>query len=336
MLAVYMPSAGVEVHAAVLVAIGFGVGVLAAFFGMGGGWIVTPTLNILGFPVAHAIGTELANITCQSGVAVVKHRKMGNIEFRLGLCVGLFMAVGVELGKRVIACLTRLGLADRAVRWAYIVFLTGLGGYMLYENLRTRRRAADPSGLGRDAGADRAGILTRLRLPPMITLRTCGVSVSIWILAALGIAIGFLAGLIGCGGGFALVPAFVYLMGIPTVVAVGTSLLCVMISGGYGAFTYGMDGFVEFYAVAWLVAGSLVGTQFGAASVRYVRGRGIRLLYSLMLLLAATGVLMKQLSLKTPALVVTLGGALAMCFVIIGWMVVARAAVRRESAPEDD
>jgi len=336
MFQTYMPFTGIELNALTLVAIGFAVGVLAAFFGMGGGWIVTPTLNILGFPVAHAIGTELANITCQSGIAAVKHRKMGNVEYGLGLCVGGFMAGGVEGGKGIVKHLTAMGMADEVVRWIYVAFLAGLGTYMLQDLARARRRAASESAAGVAGRGGRPSVASRLRLAPMIRLRSAGTEVSAWVLAALGLFVGLLAGVMGCGGGFALVPLFVYVVGVRTRVAVGTSLLCVMVSGAYGAFTYGMDGHVELIAVLWLTLGSMVGTQFGGAAIRYVAGAGIRLLYAVMLLLAAVGVLMKQFGLSGPALAVTLGGALVMCFVIIGSMVLSvRARRRAEQRPAD-
>jgi uncharacterized membrane protein YfcA len=322
-LLIRLPFAGIEFNVGTLIAIGFAVGVLAGFFGIGGGWIVTPALHVFGLPMAFAVGTGFGNVACQGAMATVKHRRMGNVDYALGLTVGLCMMLGVEGGKQVLMWLTARGWEGPVVRWVYIALLAALGYAMTSEALRSRRSKA-----GRP-GRRQPGLLARRRLPPMIVLRSSGFEASLWVLAMLGVLIGFMAGVMGCGGGFALVPAFVYLVGTPTLVAVGTSLLCVVISGAYGTFTYAMAGKLELVAVLWLVVGSFAGTQFGTAATRYVRGTGIRLLYGLMLLVAAAGVLLKQLGSGSAAGWLTLGGAMAMCCVIIARMVLA---VRADSA----
>ncbi len=329
----FLPFVGREFSVLVLVAIGFAVGVLAGFFGMGGGWVLTPALYSFGFPMQLAIGTGLANITAQSALATVKHRKMGNVDFVLGVAVGVPMMVGVEAGKRVVTWLVSVGLAGTMVGWVYVVLLVALAAYMVRDYVRTLRRASpapESDGspkAGPSDGTERrtAGGLRAIR--PAVTLPSCGVEVSVWLLVGLGLMVGFLAGLLGTGGGFALVPAFVYLIGTPTLVAVGSSLLCVLLSGAYGAFTYGRQGSVEIIAVLWMLAGAAVGAQLGAAATRHARGHGIRLLYAVMLLLAMCGLVMKQLAVMPNAEgdsrlapVVILGGAVVTCLMILGRM----------------
>jgi hypothetical protein len=114
---------------------------------------------------------------------------------------------------------------------------------------------------------------------------------------------------------------------------VSTSLICVTISGTFGAFTYAVEGKVELFAALWMLLGASVGTQLGSSAVRYVRGYGIRLLYALMLLLAAASVLMKQFDLTGPAAVAILGGTLVMCAVIVGAMI--RAVLRERAASRE-
>jgi hypothetical protein len=205
---------------------------------------------------------------------------------------------------------------------------------------RARREAGGETG-ARSSGSEEPRGLAGL--PPVITLKSCGVRVSLWVLIALGLGIGLLAGVLGVGGGFALVPAFVFVVRVPTLIAVGTSLLCVLVSGAYGTFTYGAQGNVEIIAVLWLIAGSVVGANIGVSATRYVRGAGIRVLYAVMLLVAACGVGFTQLGTilsrgEEPsalggwslalAPVIILGGALVMCLIIIGRMVVVMAAGR--------
>ncbi|MFO8006479.1 MAG: sulfite exporter TauE/SafE family protein [Candidatus Brocadiia bacterium] len=338
MFSVYLPIAGMEFSALVLLTIGFAVGVLAGFFGIGGGWIITPSLHIFGLPVPFAIGTGLANVAGQSAVASAKHRQMGNVDHKLGVTVGLAMIAGVEGGKRCILALEAMGLADSAVRVMYMLFLGGLGLFMLWEYIREmRRRAADN---GRDCdedGDDGSGtLLERVKAPPMIHCESLEAAISVWPLIGIGVVVGFLAGVMGSGGGFALVPLFVFAVGVPTYVAVSTSLLCVTISGAYGTFTYALGGKVEIIAALWILAGSAVGSQLGGSAVRYVRGYGIRLMYSLMLLVAAASVLLKHLDLPGPAAVAVLGGAVGMCLLITGALAVALLKARFADGEEED
>ncbi len=322
MLSMYLPIAGVHISLLVLIGIGFAVGVLAGFLGMGGGWIITPALNILGLPMPFAIGTGLANIAGQSALASVKHRKMGNVDYALGLTIGISMVIGVEGGVRTVLWLSSLGLAASVVRYIYILFLSGLGVAMLTEYCVSARKrstgsAESPKPIGQRGLVSRHRIM---RVPPVLRLRTSGVEVSLWVLVLCGMAIGFLAGMMGNGGGWALVPLLVYVLGAPTYVAVGTSLICVMISGAYGAFTYALQGRVEVLAALCMMVGAAVGAQMGTAAIRYVRGAAVRVLYAVMLLLVAASVVMKQLGLAVPAAVIIFGGVLGMCLLVIALM----------------
>lgn len=236
-----------------------------------------------------AIGTGLANITGQSALATVKHRKMGNIDLALGVPVGLCMVFGVEGGARLVLWLEQMGLADQAIRWFYTLFLSGLGVLMLVEYVlgkeqREEQRANAENGEDPPAATAKAGVIRKydfLKVPPTVHLRSCELEISLWVLGVTGVTIGFLAGIMGAGGGFALVPVFVFLVGTPTYVAVGTSLVCVMISGAYGAFTYALKGRTELVAALLMMTGAAIGAQLGSAAIRHVHGAGVRLLYSL-------------------------------------------------------
>jgi uncharacterized membrane protein YfcA len=328
-LMVSLAHAGTDSNVLVLILLGLAVGILAGFFGMGGGWITAPALNILGFPMTYAVGTGLASITAQSAMATVKHRRMGSVDFRLGLITGGAMALGVEGGARVNVWLESLGLADSVVRWVYVCFLASLGAYMLYHTAAQGwGQAAVPEGPGHGEGSGgRLGLLLN-GVRPTVPLVGALPGVSLWVLVFLGAGVGVLAGMMGSGGGFALVPAFVYLLGLPTLKAVGTSVLCVVVSASYGAFTYSLRGRVELAAVACILAGAVPGTQLGASALHYVRGRGVRFLYSAMLLLAAVGVLLKQFGRSGAAGVAVLGGAGMVCTVVVSRMVAVLAAER--------
>ncbi len=320
---IYLPIAGVEFNILILLAIGFCLGVMGGFFGMGGGWIVTPALNIFGFPMPLAIGTDLLHIYGKSIVAVKKHAKLGNVDIPLGILVSIGMMIGVELGARVVMFLAAKGLAGPIIRYVYMILLAFLGCYILYDYYTAIKKVPVkvPKTSKVSSKPGLAAKIQHIKVPPMISLKASGVKVSFWTLFGIGVLIGIMAGFMGVGGGFALVPAFIYLVGVPTAVAVGSSLLCCVISGAYGGFSYSMKGRVEIVAAMILLLGASIGAQIGASAVKYVRGYGIRFLYGVMLLLAATSVLLKQMKMSQAAGIMVLGSALTISGIITFYLV---------------
>jgi len=300
---IYLPIADIDFNFLILIAIGFSAGVTGGFFGMGGGWIVTPTLNIFGFPVSFAIGTGLLNIYGQSIVGVRKHAKLGNVRYKVGMFVGIGMVLGVELGSQIVLFLDKIGLADSVIRCAYMALLGGLSAYIFYDyftkNATKKEKEHDGIETNHQTG--------KTKFP-------------IWLLFILGIGIGLLAGFLGVGGGFILVPAFIYLLGLPTNMAIGASLLCCVISGAYGGFTYAIKGRVEIIAVIFMLMGASIGAQIGASAVKYIRGYRIRFLYAGMLFFGAFAILLKQLNLAEIAGYLILSSALLVCAIIITYM----------------
>ncbi len=324
---IYLPIAGIHFNILILIGIGFAVGVLGGFFGVGGAWVVTPALNIFGFNMAFAIGTDLAHIFGKSIVATAKHRKMGNVDVKLGLVSIIGSVIGVEIGARMIMWLSELGktplrpggYAGPVVRYTYMLLLFGLGIYMLYDYLTKDKRAAKQAA--KQAEAARAGISTepkkRFQIPPMMHFPTSGITISFWTVTGVFFFTGWLSGFLGVGGGFIRMPALIYLIGCPTAIAIGTDLFSVLFTGAYGCFTYGVKGRVEIIAAVVMLIGASVGAQIGVTAVKYIRGYGIRLLFAIMILLAATSVALKQFGATTLAGIVVMGAALGMCLVIM-------------------
>ena len=327
MFNVYLPIAEMQFNALILVAIGFSVGVLGGFFGVGGAWVVTPALNIFGFPMAYAIGTDLAHIFGKSIVATAKHRKMGNVDMKLGLMSIVGSVVGVEIGAQNVMWLSALGktaarpdgYAGPVVRYTYMILLFGLGSYMLYDYLTKDKRAAAQAA--KIAAAARAGIALEPKkgwnLPPMIHFPASGITISFWTVTGVFLFTGWLSGFLGVGGGFIRMPALIYLIGCPTAIAVGTDLFSVLFSGAYGCFTYGIKGRVEIIAAVLMLIGAAIGAQIGVTAVKYIRGYGIRLLFAIMIILAGTSVALKQFNMTTTAAWVVMSAALGMCLVIM-------------------
>lgn len=328
---VYLPIAGLNFNILVLLLIGFTVGVCGGFFGIGGAWIVTPALNIFGFPMPYAIGTDLAHMGGKSIVSTIRHGKFGNVDVKLGVSMIIGTTVGMELGATLVMALERAGLAESYIRIAYIIFLTFIGSYVLYDYINhTRRRRYLEIAEGVPAEPDTfARRLQRVRIPPMIHFPASGITCSMWLPVLVGLTTGIVAAVLGVGGGFIRMPALIYLIGCPTAVAVGTDLFEVMITGAYGAFTYGVKGRVDLLAAMWMLLGAGVGAQLGTVAVKYVTGYSIRLLFAITIFIACASVVLKQsgLQLASSITILTAGGAISA--VIIGWLI---QGVRRERA----
>lgn len=327
MFIIWLPIAEIEFSIILLLSIGFCVGTLGGFFGVGGAWIVTPALNIFGFNMSFAIGTDLAHIFGKSIIATKKHSKMGNVDVKLGLISILGSIVGVELGAQFIMFLEKIGEVGPVVRWVYMALLFGLGLFMVYDYIKASKGINLDSAKSENpntAGTSLPEKLYSIKLPPMISLPASGIAaVSFWIIFFIFTLTGFLSGFLGVGGGFILLPSLIYLIGCPTAIAVGTSLLCVLFMGGYGCFSYALKGRTELVAALIMLIGAAIGAQIGVLATRYVRGYGIRILFAIMILLAGTSVALKQIQVifdqkifGTIAGFVVLGAAGLMTFII--------------------
>lgn len=293
----YLPIAGVEIMAWKLILLGFTVGVIGGFFGIGGAFMVTPALNVFGFPMAYAIGTDMAHIAGKSIVATAKHRKFGNVDMVLGIIMIIGTAIGIELGANFIMWLEKVGRVDAVVRYTYMALLFGLSSYMLYEYIKLTKGTVEKKKAVSDAGTSGLALkMHALKIPPMVHLKVSGFSISIWVILIVAAITGFVAGFLGVGGGFLRMPALMYVIGCPTRVAVGTDLFEVMISGAYGAFSYAIKGRVELIAAVIMLLGASVGAQFGTLATQYVKGLKIRLYFAVTMMLAGVSVILKHIA----------------------------------------
>ncbi len=320
----YFPLADVYVSWPLLLLLGLCVGTMMGFFGVGGGWLSTPSLNILGFPMLYAIGTGLAYVTGSAIMGTVRHYRLGNLDLRLAGVLGASGVVGTEVARRAVFLLEEIGLAESYVRMAYVALLFGVGLSVAIEYLRGRGAAA---GAVQKAAApgEPATVLSRrvraLRLPPYIRLALAPVEISVWVLAVAGFGVGMIAGFMGVGGGFVMVPMMVYVLGVPTRVAVGSSLLSIVMTSSYGAVSYGSNGRVEVLAAFLLFLGATVGAQIGATATLYVAGKNLRALLAVSLLLAGLAVALQHLGLGNASMGLMFGTALALTVTIIGLLV---------------
>lgn len=292
----YFPISQVFANPIVLAAIGFIVGVLGGFFGVGGGFLAGPLLFWTGVPINFVIGTDLAHMTGKSIVATRRHRALGNVDFRLGILMIIGTIPGIELGAQLIEIVDKTGQAEFIVGYTYVIILTVIGLFTGWESLRTIRKKGTDRLPAKDV-LDVEPIERRsrfLKIPPLIKLPTSGVeSVSIWSIIFIGFFTGLLAGFLGVGGGFARLPMLVYIVGVPTHIAVGTDLFSIIISAGYGTITHSLKGNVDILIALTMLTGAGIGAQIGAIGTRYFSGPVIRLMFSILPLVAAVLVLLR-------------------------------------------
>lgn len=306
----------------VLFPLGFILGVLTGFFGVGGGFLLTPTLNILGLQMVYAIGTGFFAIAGNSLIGAIRHHKLGNVDLRLGIIVGLFSSGAVELGKRLVLYLEKLNLAGTYVRMTYIVLLVLISLSMLKEYYHYRKMRQNEQEGERIETQMRKFALTRhiyrIGLPPKISLPRCEVdSISIWVIIASGILIGSLSGFMGIGGGVIGLPLLIYVIGVPTITAVGTSLVVVLLTSCYGTAVYAVAGYVEWIAALIILAGSLIGVQLGVYAIKYVTGMKIKILFALLLWVVAVSVFLKQINMATMSGYLVISSACLICLAIL-------------------
>lgn len=281
----YFPIADVTVNPLFLAGVGFVVGLLGGFFGVGGGFLAGPMMFLVGVPMNFVVGTDLAHMTGKSIVAARRHRALGHVDIKLGLIMVLGTIPGIELGARIVEALEATGRIDQVIGVTYILILVAIGSFTAWESLRALRMVHPDHMDAADALAF-GGLARRvqgLRLPPLISLPNSGIeSVSLWVIVAVSFLTGLLAGVLGVGGGFIRMPMMVYMLGVPTHVAVGTDLFEVVISAGFGTVTHALKGNVDILMALVMQTGAAIGAQIGAVSTRFFAGPRIRLFFSIL------------------------------------------------------
>ncbi len=294
------PITGVVVDPLLLAGIGFLVGIMGGFFGVGGGFIAGPMMFWLGVPMNFVVGTDLAHMTGKSIVAARRHRALGHVDAKLGGLMILGTVFGVEMGASLIEALEDAGNVNTIIGVTYIVILALISGFTAWESMHALQMIRTDRVDVEDAVGFKgiAGKLHGLNIPPMISLPVSGIaSISLWVVIGVGLLTGFLAGFLGVGGGFIRMPLLVYVMGIPTHIAVGTDLFEIIFSAGYGTITHALKGNVDVMMALLMQTGAALGAQIGASLTRFFAGPRIRLLFSVLPLLGAIMVMLRLLGL---------------------------------------
>lgn len=285
----YFPISDVWIDPIFLIGIGFLVGILGGFFGVGGGFLAGPLMYWSGVPINFVVGTDLAHMTGKSIVAAKRHRTLGHIDIRLGFTMVIGTVIGVEIGARIIELLEDTGNIDQVIGISYIVILLAISGFTAWESLKALRIVRSQENL-RDALAisSLTGYVRRIRLWPMVSFPNSGIAeISLWVVLGVGMITGILAGALGVGGGFIRMPMLIYFVGVPTHVAVGTDLFEIIFSAGYGTLTHAIKGNVDVLMALVMHTGAALGAQIGAMATTRVAGPRIRLLFSILPLIGA-------------------------------------------------
>jgi len=297
-LYVLMPIAGVKIFWPGLIILGVGVGIIGGFFGMGGAWMVTPGLNILGFPMAFAIGTDIAHMAGKSLISTMRHGKFGNVDYKLGFIMLVGTVVGFEVGAQMVMWLERLGVVELYVRLLYLVLLSLIAWMVFADVAKRKRKERKAAAAGEEVGKLVTGIewsktLHKIKIPPMVHFKEAMIYCSAWLPILVSFLTGWLAGILGIGGGLIRMPSLIYFVGCPTHVAVGTDLFEVMISGLYGTATYTYKGRTELMAAMIMLCGAAVGAQVGTVATKYIKGYGIRIAFGLCVIGCAISIVLK-------------------------------------------
>ncbi len=293
-LTVYLPVADQSMNVFLVVGAGFAVGVLSGMTGVGGGFLMTPLLMTIGIPSAVAVGTDSAQIAGTGSSGALAHSRLGNVDIKLGLTILVGSFIGGTIGVQVVRILREMGNFDFWVRVIYILMLGTVGGLMLRESVRTWIRSAKTRTIQTlvDEGFEdlkvklvdekepqQTGGLRSLatRLPLQTDYRKAGIRVSALFPCGMGFGVGFLAAIMGVGGGFIMVPSMIYVLGIPTHVAVGTDLFQIVFTSTNVAFQQAITNHnVDILLAVLLMVGAAIGAQVGARMSGRLEGHQLR------------------------------------------------------------
>jgi uncharacterized protein len=285
---VYLPIAEMSVHWVVILGMGFGVGFLSGLFGVGGGFLLTPLLVFYGIPSTVAVATTLSHITASSISGALAQWRKRAIDFTMAAVLmggGFF---GTVFGVWLFALMRRAGQMDLVVSLSYVLLLGTVGGLMLNESWVSLRAA-------RGGGPPPVRPVNHVwihGLPLRLRFRQSRLYISVIPPVLIGFVVGTLSAIMGIGGGFIIIPAMIYLLRMPTNVVIGTSLVQIIGITTMTTFLQATSNYsVDIVLAAILIAGGVVGAQFGVRAGGKLRGEQIRFLLALLVLAVCAGLL---------------------------------------------
>ena len=281
---IYLPIAEQPIHSLVILSIGAFLGLVMGLVGVGGGFLLTPLMMFLGIPPPVAVASVANQLVAPSVSGVLSHWKRSNVDFKMGTVLLLGGIVGSSIGVVLFNFLGKIGQLDFVIKSSYVIFLTLIGTLMFSESLRLILRT-------------RKGKVTRGKLhqhnwlhglPFKIRFRKSKLYISILLPILIGVIVGILAALMGIGGGFIIVPAMIYLLGMPTSLVVGTSLFqIIFVAANTTILQASQNQTVDIVLATILLLGSVIGVQLGSRFTNILRGEYLRLILSSIIILVS-------------------------------------------------
>ena len=290
---IYLPIAEQPIHSLVILSIGAFLGLIMGLVGVGGGFLLTPLMMFLGIPPPVAVASVANQLVAPSVSGVLSHWKRSNVDFKMGTVLLLGGIVGSSIGVILFNFLGKIGQLDFVIKSSYVIFLTLIGTLMFSESLRLILRT-------------RKGKVTRGKLhqhnwlhglPFKIRFRKSKLYISILLPILIGVIVGILAALMGIGGGFIIVPAMIYLLGMPTSLVVGTSLFqIIFVAANTTILQASQNQTVDIVLATILLLGSVIGVQLGSRFTNILRGEYLRLILSSIIILVSLKLLIDLVS----------------------------------------
>ena len=281
---IYLPIAEHPIHSLAILGVGAFLGLIMGLVGVGGGFLLTPIMMFLGIPPPVAVASVANQLVAPSVSGVLSHWKRSNVDFKMGTVLLLGGIVGSSIGVLLFNFLGKIGQLDFVIKSSYVIFLTIIGSLMFTESVRLILRT-------------RKGKISRGKLhqhnwlhglPFKIRFRKSKLYISILLPILIGVIVGILAALMGIGGGFIIVPAMIYLLGMPTSLVVGTSLFqIIFVAANTTILQASQNQTVDIVLATILLLGSVVGVQIGSRFTNILKGEYLRLILSSIIILVS-------------------------------------------------
>ena len=279
---IYLPIAETSVNVFTMFGMGTAVGFLSGMFGIGGGFLITPLLMLMGIPAAVAVATGANQVVASSVSGTLTQWRRGNVDMKMGTVLLGGGVIGAVIGVQIVRLLKSTGHVDLTISLLYTVFLGGVGIIMLVESVNAIRRAR----AGKPISARRSGQHSWVHgLPLKLRFQRSKLYISAIPPFVIGMVVGLLSGILGVGGGFIMVPAMIYLLRMPTKIVIGTSLFQVIFVAGLTTILHAATNqAVDLLLAFVLMVGSVMGAQFGASAGQKLRSEHLRALLALLVL----------------------------------------------------
>ena len=283
---IYLPIAGMSINVFLILGVGSLVGFLSGLFGVGGGFLLTPLMMMIGIPPAVAAASDSNQIVAAASSGAFAHWRLGNVDFKMGLVILAGGIFGGTIGVQLVKILRAMGNFEFVMTVVYVLMLGLVGGAMFVESWRTIRRSKSATAEAAVAPVKESG-LTRLfnKMPLKMNFHRSGLSTSAIFPFTIGTIVGIMAAILGVGGGFIMVPAMIYIIGMPTIAAIGTDLFQIVLTSANVTLQQAIvNHTVDLLLALILLSGSTIGAQFGAVAGKRLKGEQIRILLAIIVL----------------------------------------------------